>query len=107
MEVKQGVGGLVAVDPVLVAELDDRVGESCSLLGVSICLWTRVSASQPQSGSSCSIDSRRRFRSGPISLGRVTSSDRSVAEDPSGLLRGGRARGSERPAKIGDRLLGG
>jgi len=33
VEVKQGVGGLVAVDPVLVAELDDRVGESCSLLG--------------------------------------------------------------------------
>ena len=33
VEVEQRVGGLAAVDVVLVAESDDRVGESCSLLG--------------------------------------------------------------------------
>ena len=33
VEVQERVGGLVAVDAVLVAESDDGVGESCSLLG--------------------------------------------------------------------------
>ena len=33
VEVEERVGGLVAVDAVLVAESDDRVGESCPLLG--------------------------------------------------------------------------
>ena len=32
MEVEERVGGLAAVDAMLVAESDDRVGESCSLL---------------------------------------------------------------------------
>ena len=33
VEVEERVGGLAVVDAVLVAESDDRVGESCSLLG--------------------------------------------------------------------------
>jgi hypothetical protein len=32
VEVKQRVGGLAMTDPALVAESDDRVGESCALL---------------------------------------------------------------------------
>ena len=33
VEVRESVGGLSAADVVLVAEPDDRVGESCALLG--------------------------------------------------------------------------
>lgn len=33
VEVKERVGGLAVTDPALVAESDDRVGESCALLG--------------------------------------------------------------------------
>jgi hypothetical protein len=33
VEVEQRVGGLPAVDPALVAESDDRVGEACPLSG--------------------------------------------------------------------------
>ena len=78
VEVEERVGGLAAVEAALVAELDDRVGEAGALLwGVDL-LVTAVSASQPQSGSSCSTASRRRWRSGPISLGSVTSSEKST-----------------------------
>ena len=56
-----------------------------------------MSASQPESGSSCSIASRRRSRSGPISLGSVTRSERSRAGRSSRPFQGRSSAWSERP----------
>jgi hypothetical protein len=77
VKVQQRVGGLAADDPALVAYSDDRVGEPGALLGGVDLLVDGGQRIQPHSGSSCSIASRTRWRSGPISLGSVTSSERS------------------------------
>jgi hypothetical protein len=60
VEVEERVGGLVAVDAVLVAESDDGVGEPRSLLrGVDL-FRDSGECGQPQPGSTCSIASRTR-----------------------------------------------